>query len=379
MKTFLNKIIFACLAATVLYGCDDRELVTVENTSSPMVMDLSSRELFLDSNFPDNPALIVTWSSAEYSIPVAINYTVEASADEAFTSPYEISKVTESNRTATYNVSQVNTAAQGIGLTANEKGNMFIRVKSYLGNGSLLSVSNVTSLKVTPYKLVYPDFFLVGEAAYMGWTATSALPFYKTDNFSYVYTYLENGKNFRFLGQQDWNPINYSIDADGIKDAYKYFKQVSSNIEKAPDDTNGENMKFTGATGIYKVTINADKDVKSLTAVASVIPNYDIPNLYIVGNVAGNGWSAETAVELTRKSAGVFELITPLMSDSEFKFLGQKSFGALEWGNIIKDNAGNSGFLGPKDDNGNIKFAGDGGSYKITVNIKAGLYTIVKQ
>jgi hypothetical protein len=44
----------------------------------------------------------------------------------------------------------------------------------------------------------------------------------------------------------------------------------------------------------------------------------------------------------------------------------------------MKDNTGNSGFLGPKGDNGNIKFAGDGSNYKITVNLKAGTYTIAK-
>ena len=77
--------------------------------------------------------------------------------------------------------------------------------------------SNVTSVKITPYKLSYPDFYLVGEASYVGWNAGSAQLFYKSDNFSTIYTYLEKDKNFRFLGQQDWNPTNYSINADGIR------------------------------------------------------------------------------------------------------------------------------------------------------------------
>ena len=376
MKTnILNKISIALLAIIALVSCDDREIVTVDNTANPIVMDLSAKTLFLDQNFPDNPALTVSWSAAGYSVPVSVNYTVEVSADEKFTTPTEISKITESNKTVTYTVSQMNTAAQGIGLVPDVQAKMYIRIKSYLGNGSLESVSNVTSLMITPYKLVYPDFYLVGAASYVGWTATSAQVLYKVDNKSMIYTYLEKNQNFRFLGQKDWNPVNYSINADGIKDDYKYFNQVSDNIAKANGDN--ENMVFNGDSGIYKIVIDAKKDVKSLKATASPIPGFDIPQVYLVGNVAGNGWSAENAISMNKTGTGVFEYSTTLPADAEFKFLGQKSFGDLDWGNISGD--GNTGFLGPKGDSGNIKFPGDGSTYKITINVKAGTYTVIKQ
>ena len=267
----------------------------------------------------------------------------------------------------------MNAAAQGIGLAADLQGKMYVRVKSYLGNGSLESISNVTSLLITPYKLVYPDFYLVGAASYVGWTAGSAQILNKVDNKSIIYTYLEKDQNFRFLGQKDWSPINYSIDDSGTDTASRYFKSTSSNIVFGDH----ENMKFTGETGIYKVVIDADKNTKSLEATASPIPAFDIPQVYLVGNVAGNGWSAENAIEMTKAGTGVFEYTTTLPADAEFKFLGQKSFGSLDWGNISGD--GNTGFLGPKGDNGNIKFVGEGSTYKITVNIKAGIFTIVKQ
>ncbi len=374
MKTnILNKISIAFLAIIALVSCDDREIVTVDNTANPIVMDLSAKTLFLDQNFPDNPALTVSWSAAGYSVPVSVNYTVEVSADEKFTTPTEISKITESNKTVTYTVSQMNTAAQGIGLVPDVQAKMYLRIKSYLGNGSLESVSNVTSLMITPYKLVYPDFYLVGAASYVGWTATSAQVLYKVDNKSMIYTYLEKDQNFRFLGQKDWSPLNYSIDESGTDEASKYFKSTSSNIVFADH----ENMKFTGETGIYKIIINADKNTKSLDATASPVPGFDIPQIYLVGNVAGNGWSAENAIFMTKTGVGIFEYTTTLPADAEFKFLGQQSFGALDWGNISGD--GNTGFLGPKGDNGNIKFPGDGSTYKITINVKAGTYTVIKQ
>ena len=248
-----------------------------------------------------------------------------------------------------------------------------MRVSSYLGNGeSLTSTSNVSMIKITPYELEYPTFYLVGGASYVGWTAVDAQVLYKSSSKSIIYTYLEGGQPFRFLGQKNWDPTNYSIDLSGTRENYRYFKQVSSNLVQDGD----ENMKFTGATGIYKITINAATGVQSLDVSESPIPTFDFPQIYIVGSI--NGWDAATAPAMTKVSPGVYEYTVKLESASEFKFLGQNAWGDIEWGNIMKDNTGNSGFLGPKGDNGNIKFAGDGSNYKITVNLKAGTYTIAK-
>ncbi len=355
-------------------SCEEREEITIDPSGSPIVADLSKESVFLDGNFPNNPVLTVSWDAANYSVPTEVNYRVEVSSTESFKDSFILGNFGQSVKYATFTAVQMNGAAAGIGLVANVSGKMYVRVKSYIGTTEQLQqMSNVTSLMVTPYKLVYPDFYLVGAASYVGWTASSAQILYKKDNESIIYTYLENNQNFRFLGQKDWNPINYSIDDAGTDAANRYFKQVSDNIVFGDH----ENMKFTGATGVYKIVINADKSVQSIKATASSIPGFDIPQVYLVGNVAGNGWSAENAVEMTKVNTGVFEYVTTLPADAEFKFLGQKSFGTLDWGNI--SNAGNSGFLGPKGDNGNIKFVGDGSAYKITVNVKAGIYTVVKQ
>ena len=375
-KKIFNIIVFAVISILGLIACDDRNDSLIETKQAPIVIDLSTNKLVLDSNFPKNPALTVFWEATQYSVPTEIQYRVEASSDSNFTKPFTLTTLKESVRTSTFTAEQMNTAAVSIGLTPYVEGTMYIRVISYLGtNNSMVATSNITSLKITPYKLSYPDFYLVGEASYVGWNAGASQILYKSDNFSTIYTYLENGKNFRFLGQQGWDGTNYSINADGIRDSYKYFRQVSSNIIKAPGDE--ENMQFTGETGIYKVTIDADSEVKSLTAIASPIFGFDFPAVYLVGNVAGNGWDAANALTMTKVSTGVYEFVTTLAADTEFKIIGQQSWGDLDWGNISE--TGYTGFLGPKGDNGNIKFQGDGSSYKITVNLKGGIYTIVKQ
>lgn len=375
MKNNIFKGVFLLLISLLgIISCSDREIVTIDNQSAPILMDISKESVFLDKNFPDNPAFNVTWDVAKYTVPVQITYRIEVSADDKFTKPFVLGTVGNSARTATFTNAQMNTAAQTIGLVKDVAGTMYIRVSSYLGNGeSLTSTSNVSMIKITPYELEYPTFYLVGAASYVGWTAVDAQVLYKSSSKSIIYTYLEGGQPFRFLGQKNWDPTNYSIDLSGTRENYRYFKQVSSNLIQDGD----ENMKFTGTTGIYKITINAATGVQSLDVSASPIPTFDFPQIYIVGSI--NGWDAATAPAMTKVSPGVYEYTVKLESASEFKFLGQNAWGDIEWGNIMKDNTGNSGFLGPKGDNGNIKFAGDGSNYKITVNLKAGTYTIVKQ
>jgi hypothetical protein len=75
-----------------------------------------------------------------------------------------------------------------------------------------------------PYQVDYPDFFLVGAASAVSWNATGSQKLYKHDNISEIYTYLQP-ENFRFLGQQDWNPLNYSID-DSRTDAEKDISRL---------------------------------------------------------------------------------------------------------------------------------------------------------
>lgn len=362
------KAIFAFLIFLGLASCDNRELIQVDNTAAPITMNLSAEHIFLDQNYPDNPALNITWSQAGYTVPVEMNYRIEASATQDFANPYTLGTVAQSVRTATYTVSQMNTAAQTIGLIQDVEGKMYLRVTSYLGSNALSSVSNVTSVMITPYALTYPSFYLVGAASAVGWNSGSAQLLYKKDSKSMIYTYM-TPESFRFLGQQAWSPLNYSLDVPATDQPNRYFKQTTPNIVFGDH----ENMKFTDTEGIYLLEIDADGTKKSLSATKSAL-GYNYDNLYMVGSI--NGWDAANPITMTKTGEGTFEVTTTLGADAEFKFIGQKAWAALEWGNILKDNPGNSGYVGPKDANSNIVFHGNGGSYKVTVNLKMGTFTI---
>lgn len=371
----IHQLLIAFLVFLGLQSCDNRDTMTIDKGNTPEISSLSSTKIVLDSDKQDSIALTVKWKPATYTVPTEIKYKIEISDNESFSDFLELGSTDASITEASYTTSQLNTFAKELGFETSEESTMYIRVKALLGASSLVQISPVKSLTIVPYELGYPDFYIVGEASFVGWNANQAQLFHKEGSLSYMYTYLEKDKSFRFLGQKDWGPINYSIDAPEIKEDNRYFLSTGDNIGLAAGDN--ENMKFLGESGIYKVIIDANKTEKSIKAVVASTKGYDYPNLYIVGNIAGNNWTAEQAIAMERKSAGVFELILNLPDGAEFKFLGQQSWGDLDWGNISGN--GNSGYLAPKGDNGNITYNGGGSSYKLTVNLKAGTYNITAQ
>ena len=359
-----------------IISCDDRELVTVDTTAAPQLIELSTYQLFLDQNYPDNPALTLTWEPAGYNVPTEIKYDIEVAADQSFDTPVLLSNVTASQRSVVFNTKQINDAAVAAGLVPDEEQTLYIRVNSYIGtNKGMQQSSNITSLKVTPYIVIktYPIFYLVGGATVADWTPKDALQLQQDEYKNYIYTYFENGKGFRFLGQKDWSGLNYSIDADGIRDAYRFFTSLSEELK--PDTKEDENIIFHGESGMYKLELNADADVKTIKVTKANF-DFDIPELYLVGNVAGNGWTPASAPAFNKLSAGVYEIEVALATGDEFKFINQKNWDGLDWGKL---KGSHEGYLAPKGDNDNIKFEGEAGTYVITVNIKAGTYKLTKK
>ncbi len=342
--------------------------VTPYPVDVPVITSPASGSAFvLDSNTPSATVTTITWSDyATYGVDVV--YTVDA-AKKGTTDFKQLGTVTN-DKVLEITHNQLNQIAIDAGVNPDTEGELDVQVTASTTStgGNITKTSATITIKVTPFLPEYPTFYLVGDASVVGWNAGSSLLINKNEQISKVYTYLENGKSFRFLGQQAWDPLNYSIDEEGINPAYRYFKTVSSNIVKDGD----ENMKFTGATGIYKLEINADLATKSLEATASPIPGWSFGAVYIVGSI--NGWDAGNAFQMTNLGDGKYEYTTNIPDGAEFKFLGQKSWGDLDWGNI--SGGGNSGYLGPKGDNGNISFNGGGNSHKISIDLKKGTYTI---
>lgn len=353
-------------------GSEVSNTITFTVTPYPIVGPIvtaptAGSALVLNSADQTAVATTITWN--DYSnYGVDVKYLVEV-AKKGATTFTSLGEVTNVKLLAVTN-KDLNTAVVNAGAVMSQANDIDVRVTASTTStgGSIVLKSAIVTFKVTPYQIDYPNFFLVGAASAAGWDAAGSINLYKHDNISEIYTYLQPD-NFRFLGQADWNPLNYSID-DARTDADKrYFKTVSSNVEFGDH----ENVKFTGTAGIYKVVIDADFGIKSLT-VTPTTASWDIPNLYLVGSL--QGWNAAGAEVFNSIGNGKFEMIRQIPDNAEFKFLGQQDWTGKEWGNI--HTAGNTGYLGINGDNNNIKFNGGDNFYTITVDLKKGTYKLVK-
>ncbi len=340
--------------------------VTTYPSDKPVLTNPTSGSFVLDSANPSSTVTTATWTDyATYGVDVTYSVDIAAHGTENWVSTGTV----VNDKSLVWVTSDLNDAAATAGLVPNVAAEVDVRVTATTEStgGTITNISEIVTITLTPYIAEYVPFFLVGGGTAVGWNAGGAQELYQNANVSEVYTYLQQNGQFRFLGQQDWNPINYSLNTTGIRDNYKYFNTWPTTIAAAGD----ENMEFSGASGMYHISI--DQNTRALTITASSVPTVPT-DLYLVGSL--NGWDANNALPMTMVSEGVFEYVIEVPSGAQFKFIGQQSWTGIEYGNI--HGAGNTGYLGPNNDNNNIEFDGDGGFYKITADIKRGIYKIEK-
>lgn len=367
MKTnILNKIIFAFIAMISLIACSDRELVTINSTGAPMVMDLSAENLFLDQNFPDNPALTVTWSAAQYSVPVAVSYNIEISADAAFTAPSQMSVVTESQRNASFTTRQLNEAAKKIGLTPNVAQNMYFRVTSYIGEADLPAVSNITSLSVTPYAASptydFQDLFIIGNAAVGNWDNNAGnmalAPLLKT----------ASPNQYTFTGFFKEKSGNEAAGFKIIKVKGSWDAQYGKGATDGELSTDGGSGNFSvPADGYYKFTIDTAALTYSLVPVAAPANVYT--SISIIGTVNGDDFVTDRQLTQSAFDPHLWYISGAELSAGEFKFRANNAWDD-NWG-------GSSEYFGTATKGGgNIPLASEW-IYDVYFNDATGAYTIV--
>ena len=341
--------------------------VTPYPVAIPVITNpLAGQSVVLDPANPTAVATTVKWT--DYSYGVNANYTVEIAKKGSTT--FLAAGTVENAKELNWTNFDLNSAVLKLDFPVGVATELSVRVvaSTESAGGIIKKTSEIVTFKVTPYEPPFSDFYLVGGGTAVDWNAENAQMLYRNNEITEIYTYLQNEGDFRFLGQQDWNPINYSLKDPAIRDDYKYFKTWSSNLIPSGN----ENIKFTGDSGMYKITIDQNtRDIKVTPSSNPTLPT----NVYLVGSI--QGWNASGALEMSQVGDGLYEYTIAIPADGEFKFIGQQDWSGLEWGNL--HGAGNSGFLGPNGDNNNIKFPGTGGLYKITANIKLGTYKVTPQ
>lgn len=210
----ISVLSLVALFVLVFKSCDDdSELFTISNTpTSAVLADLNFTELELDPVNTNNPGLTLNWSDTDYGIQASVNYFVEFSSDDAFTSPATAANVTGLN-SVTLSYAEVNTAAGNAGLDPFVWQTVYVRVVSTLGSQNSEKVmSNTIQLSVYPYfNYTFNDFYIVGDATAPGWNNdNNNPPLFRDPNDSNVYYYtgrFSEGGHFKVLETKGlWQP-----------------------------------------------------------------------------------------------------------------------------------------------------------------------------
>ncbi|MBH1959213.1 MAG: SusE domain-containing protein [Flavobacteriia bacterium] len=355
----VNKLLLAVIMIFGLMSCEDRDIITIENQSAPIVMDLSAENLLLDQNFPQNPALTVSWERATFTVPVEVKYHVEISSTASFADPYLLAQTAQSVTNVSFTTQEMNEAAKRIGLVPFESQKMYFRVTSYLGDNDMQQQSKITSINITPY-LASPtydfvDLYLIGDATAGGWdnlaTNFNLMPLLKTaDGSKYTFTGLFKAGGFKMIKEKGSWVAQYGLGAAA--------GQLST------DGGSGDIKVLT--EGYYKLTV--DTSALTYTFEPVTAPTTTYTSVSIIGSVNGN-WDTDTQLTQSTFDPHVWTKPGVSLSAGEFKFRANNAWDT-SWGT-------NSEFFGTATINGaNIPLSAEW-TYDVYFNDATGAYTLI--
>lgn len=340
--------------AAFLVACEtDDGLKPFELKSTTMEYTLSDVDFDLDN--ADEEFVTIKWSTVDFGPSKTVKYSVEiAAAGTDFAKPIDISTTTKLADTLT--VQDLNLALARLGFKIGEEVSVDIRVRSWVDFLEPPGVSNVLTVTVTPYLVIFPPLYVIGDARPGGWALDNALELvsYTPGIYEGEGTFLNNGQ-FRFFYQPDWGAeqVGFPFFAGGT---------VDSDLESVGDGDG--NIRFLGLSGNYKITV--DLNAKTI----SIDPAGPPPPPGSLFFVTPQMISLDDAIEFPSTEPGVYVNTIIVPQNTKFRFFTDRSWSKEKWGWSYFDEAkidedlANSG-----DDVSNFLFLSDASEYyKITVN-----------
>lgn len=365
MKLTIFRNFFLALAMLLgLASCEDRELITAESQSAPILIDLSAENIVLDKNFPTNPVLTVTWQQATYNVPVELKYILQISADESFAEPQQLMTTDQSKRYFTFTTYEMNEAAKRIGLVPFEAQKMYFRVVAYLGEGSLSQTSNITSLTLTPYTASptydYTDLYLIGSSTAAEWDNSAG-----NVNLYPLLKDASNDSKYTYTGYFKSSGTDGGFKMIKIKGSWDEQYGLGASAGSLSTEGGSGNIPVP-ADGYYTLTVNITDLTYTLEPAETPSTTYN--SVSIIGTVNGN-WDTDTELTQSTFDPHVWYVTGLKLSAGEFKFRANGAWD-VSWGT-------NAEFFGTATQGGaNIPLSSEW-TYDIYFNDSTGAYTVI--
>jgi hypothetical protein len=252
----LNKNILFVLFFALLVACDEdgTRLQLKENISANQISELSSADYVLQAENADQVFETFNWTKVDFGYPASVTYLLQLDrAGNNFASPVEVA--TTDTITASVTVAEMNDILLDLGLPANDKSEVEMRVRSSIADNVEPVYSDVKRFSVTPYPTEAPPVYMIG-AATGGWDLAKAVQVNSIGQNKYeTIAQFTNGGNFRFFATPSWDAEQYN---------WSTFQggTLNANLQNAGD--NDGNFLFTGPTGWYKITADINNKTIAL-------------------------------------------------------------------------------------------------------------------
>jgi len=329
---YIYKILLLSFIIIGITSCDENENFEILAPQGGIAINspIDGSSIVLNDTNEGNAALTISWTAPTIE-GTGVTYTVEAALlGTDFAAPALIGTTEATSISLT--VKELNALAIDVlGIEVETEAGIDIRVSS---NGE---VSQIISVLLTPYKVEFTEFYLVGSLT--GWDPTTSLPMNGTGfNLFEITIDLADGDEFKFL------PTNIDWSGD--------FGQDPNNAGTLIED--GEVNIGGFSAGTYKVSV--DLNTFTYTVEEILFPT----SLFLVGSLTG--WDPTTSLPFNNTAENIFTIVIDLPAGAEFKFLPQNTGWDGDWGN----DGNNPGSL-IQDGESNVS-GYDAGKYLITVD-----------
>ena len=364
------KYILIIILAVFTFACEEDfmtpPVTSVVEGTPPEWTNVPSSEIdtVLFKKNEKETILNLAWSAPVYADNVGVRYYLQIDAKGSdFADPIEFDRISATEMAVT--IGDLN-AKLLTRFAPVEEVEIELRIRAASNEDLADLYTTPFSMKVTPYLDVpIPEaLFITGTATSVGFN--NSLAAVKDGDVFVKYLQLTKDGTFHFADKQ----------SDGYLYNFGKFASISSNIVAAGDEDG--NFKFTGESGWYEVKAdfaNSELTIAPYVSGAATYAN-NPAEVFLVGdyNADVSAWNPENSPQMTEKAEGIYSIETTIKDGAMLKFVGQPSWGDLDWGNLGGDGAG--GIIGPKGKNGNITFDGGDKTYIVTLDLNKGTYTI---
>ncbi|HJP62649.1 MAG TPA: SusE domain-containing protein [Mucilaginibacter sp.] len=339
MKKLLTRLLaIGGIGLLILPACKKDEKKAYATNVATSGLQASSSTIVLTKADLAKTAVTFNLTQADFGYAAAISNVLQIDApDDNFAHPKEFN-ISGKTATQAFTTLDFNNLVLALNFPTGVASPLQARIKSSIGATVAPVYSNVVSLTVTPFALTA---FVYVPGAYQGWNPAAADSL-ESATGNGVYTGVINftgaDMNFKITSNRDWNHTNYGDAGGGT---------VSSS---------GGNL-VAPAGGNVKITV----DLNANTIVM-------VPTQWsIIGDSTPGGWGGDTDMQFDNAHQ-MWVITANLTAGGNIKFRLNH-----DWGTNLGGAGGTLSLNGA-----NIPIA-DAGTYKITLDVAANTYTLVKQ